>query len=72
MKTVIEEFDKYLAQRSCRFQAVVIGGAALIIMGVVDRTTEDVDCLFPIIPDAIKQASLDFAHAYPDFYLTDN
>lgn len=72
MKTVIEAFDQFLAQNDLQFHAIIIGGAALIAMGITNRTTEDVDCLSPKIPDEIKQASRNFAKEYPDFELIDN
>jgi hypothetical protein len=72
MNAVIEKFDEYLTRRDLRFQTVIIGGAALIVLGIVKRTTKDVDCLFPEIPDDIKQASRDFARENIDFDLIDN
>lgn len=72
MNAVLEKFDRYLAQRGLRFQSVIIGGAALIAMGVINRKTKDVDCLSPEIPDEIKQASRDFARENTDFDLIDN
>ena len=61
MDTAIREFDSYLASLVLRFQAVIIGGAALIVMGVIERVTDDVDCLDPVMPDAIKDAARRFA-----------
>lgn len=72
MDAVIAQFDNYLTRRSLRFHTVIIGGAALIAMGVITRATKDVDCLFPEIPDAIKQASRDFARENPTLDLPDN
>lgn len=72
MNDVIEKFDQYLLQRNLRFHAVIIGGAALIAMGVINRKTKDIDCLFPEIPAEIKQASREFAIEYPNFDLIDN
>lgn len=72
MKAVIEQFDHCLARRGLRFQTVIIGGAALIAMGVITRATKDMDCLFPEIPDEIKQASQDFARENPALDLVDN
>ncbi len=72
MNAIIEAFDRYLARRGLHFQTVIIGGAALIALGIVTRTTKDVDCLFPEIPDAIKQASKDFARENPSLDLIDN
>ena len=71
MKTTIELFDQFLAESGLRFQAVIIGGGALIIMGVINRRTKDIDCLDPIIPNEIKQAAEDFRAAYPDLHLWD-
>ncbi len=65
MNAIIEAFDSYLARRGLHFQTVIIGGAALIAMGIITRTTKDVDCLFPEIPDDIKQASIYFARENP-------
>ena len=64
MKEVIEAFDKYLLKKKLSFSAVVIGGAALQVMGKVERVTEDVDCLFPTIPEEIKLASREFAKSF--------
>ncbi len=72
MNTIIEEFDHYLVRRGLHFQTVIIGGAALIALGVVTRTTKDVDCLFPEIPAEIKQASQNFARENPSLDLIDN
>ncbi len=55
------EFDKFLKEEKLEFEAVVIGGAALIILEVIERATKDVDCLFPQIPPEIKEASKKFA-----------
>jgi hypothetical protein len=57
----IEGFDEYLGAKGLTFTATVIGGAALIVMEVLDRVTQDVDCLDPKLPEDIKRASVDFA-----------
>jgi len=74
MKEILEAFDQYLVKRNLHFSATIIGGAALIVLGIIDRTTHDVDCLDPKIPDEIKKASVDFAKSYSvdNFSLTDN
>ena len=61
MAEVIVAFDEYLGTRKLSFTGTIIGGAALIVMEVLDRATQDVDCLDPTIPDDIKQASITFA-----------
>ncbi len=56
----IAQFDAYLARRSLRLEAVVIGGAALGLLGVVSRQT-DVDILYPALQREILDAARDFA-----------
>ena len=61
---VIEKFDEYLTKNQMTFDAVVIGGAALSILGIISRQTQDVDILDPEIPEAIINASKNFAHEH--------
>ena len=53
----IEAFDLFLRDRGLRFDAVVIGGAALSLLGVVSRPTKDIDILVPEIPQEIHIAA---------------
>ena len=69
MKFVLIEFDKFLSLRNLKFQATVIGGAALSVMDVTDRVTKDVDLIDPKIPNEIKKASVDFIKNNPRFEL---
>lgn len=64
MRDIITAFDKYLAEQELTFNAIVIGGAAMILLKVTSRATRDVDCLDPEIPEAVKNASVQFAHHY--------
>ncbi len=57
----LKEFDAFLASEGVGFEAVVIGGAALHVLGVVTRTTEDVDVLVPRVPAEIADAAARFA-----------
>jgi hypothetical protein len=57
----ITAFDAHLAALGLRFEAVVIGGSALALLGVVARETRDVDVLAPALPAAIVQAARGFA-----------
>lgn len=59
----LREFDAFLAARGQRFDAVVVGGAALALLGVTDRETRDCDVLDPDIPDEVLAAAKDFAAA---------
>ncbi len=58
---IIKQFDKFLTQKGQRFDAVVIGGAALSILGIITRETRDVDVLYPGIPKDILSSSIEFA-----------
>jgi len=58
----LTRFDEYLAERGLRLEAVVIGGAALALLGVVSRPTRDCDILHPDLPADIKAAARAFAH----------
>jgi hypothetical protein len=60
---IIPAFDAFLAERGQRFEAVVIGSAALSLLGVVVRATDDCDVLDPVIPEAVLEAARDFAKA---------
>jgi len=41
----LEAFDAFLAQRGLHFEGIVVGGAALNLMGVIARATKDCDVL---------------------------
>jgi hypothetical protein len=50
-----------LAERALHLDAVVIGGAALNLLGVVSPPTKDCDILHPQLPAAIAEAARAFA-----------
>lgn len=60
-REILTDFDAYLQDQGLTFEGVIIGGAALILLGLVKRATQDMDCLDPTIPEDIKQASVAFA-----------
>jgi hypothetical protein len=60
-KETISAFDAFLAQRRLTLDAVVVGGAALGLLGVIKRETRDCDILHPALPDAIRKAAVEFA-----------
>ncbi len=64
MKALLMAFDSFLLKRGLEFQGTIIGGAALLVMGVIDRATEDVDCLEPTLSPDIKAAATAFRSAY--------
>jgi hypothetical protein len=65
----IKEFDEFLLHKGLKFEAIIIGGAALTILNVITRMTEDVDCIDPEIPLEIKNASIDFIKQNPHYGL---
>ncbi len=60
-KETIKLFDDFLDQRGLSLNAVVVGGTALSLLGVVSRQTRDCDVLDPQIPEDVKSAARDFA-----------
>ena len=60
-KETIEQFDDYLAEQGLSLSAVVVGGAALGLLGVVSRQTQDCDIIYPQLPEVIRAASSRFA-----------
>lgn len=60
-RATIEAFDLHLAGVGLRFEGVIIGGSALVLLGVVSRNTKDVDVLVPRVPPVIANAARDFA-----------
>ena len=62
-REMLAKFDEYLSIKGLHFDAVVIGGAALALLGVITRETQDCDVLDPSIPQDIADAARDFSHA---------
>lgn len=60
-RTTLERFDVYLDGLGLEFDAVVIGGAALALLGVVTRTTKDCDILHPALSPEVRAAAAAFA-----------
>ena len=60
-RTTIAAFDAFLARRGLSLEAVVVGGTALGLLGIVSRPTRDCDVLHPRVPDAIRVAAREFA-----------
>ena len=58
---IIASFDTYLAEQSLNFEAIVVGGAALALLGIITRTTRDVDLLTSPIPPIILRHAKEFA-----------
>lgn len=60
-RETLTAFDDFLTKRRVRLEAVIIGGAALSLLGIVSRPTKDCDVLHPRIPDEVQLAARDFA-----------
>jgi hypothetical protein len=60
-RPTIEAFDAHLAGVGLRLEAVVIGGSALALLGVIARPTRDFDILAPPLPADIVEAARVFA-----------
>ena len=69
MTHVIEEFDKFLTSKNLKFEATILGGAALNILRITSRFTSDVDCITPNLPKEIKEASSEFQKMRKDLKL---
>jgi hypothetical protein len=62
-RSTLQTFDAYLFERRLELEAVVIGGAALALLGVVSRPTKDCDVLAPPLTSALRVAAREFAEA---------
>jgi hypothetical protein len=62
-RPTIEAFDSHLAALGLRLEAVLIGGSALALLGVIARQTRDFDILAPVLPPEIAGAAREFARA---------
>jgi hypothetical protein len=58
---LLPSFDHHLAARNLTFEAVLVGGTALALLGLIARETRDCDVLEPELPADILAASRAFA-----------
>jgi hypothetical protein len=58
---MMKAFDRHLAECGLEFSGVVVGGTALVLLGIVARATNDCDVLYPKIPEEIAAAARAFA-----------
>src|SRR5205807_5656978 len=61
LRETLSAFDRHLLERGLRFEGIVVGGAALNLLGVIWRATKDCDILHPPLPEAIQAAARAFA-----------
>ncbi len=60
-RPTLEEFDVHLQDAGLRLEATVIGGAALVLLGLTDRQTRDVDILQPELSTEVSETARVFA-----------
>jgi hypothetical protein len=60
-RPTISAFDHWLHERILRLDTVVVGGSALVLLGVTDRQARDVDVLVPDLADDVREAARSFA-----------
>lgn len=60
-RETLSAFDRYLAGKALLFEGVLVGGAALNLLGVVSRPTKGCDILYPTLPEEIQAAARSFA-----------
>ena len=58
---VIPLFDSYLADHDLSLEGILVGGAALALLGVISRETRDFDLVEPELPEFVKDAAKAFA-----------
>jgi hypothetical protein len=63
-KEIIPKFDEFLTTNHLMFEGVAIGGAALVVLDITQRSTRDVDLLETEIPEAISKAAHEFANLH--------
>ncbi len=58
---IIPRFDAFLEEQGLSLDAVIIGGTALGLLGVISRQTRDCDVLYPALSEPIRWAAAAFA-----------
>ena len=59
--TTFPQFDHLLAERGLSLEAVLTGGAALALLGIINRETRDCDLLEPELTPELQEAAQQFA-----------
>lgn len=60
---IIPLFDTFLDGRGLKLEAIVTGGAALALLGIINRETRDCDLIAPELSVEVQAASVAFAEA---------
>lgn len=64
---IIPLFDRYLGDREIAFEAIVVGGTALALLGLIARETRDCDVIEPHLPETLLETSRAFAKDLVDY-----
>jgi len=60
-REILADFDQFLVERGLVLDAVVVGGTALVLLGIISRATKDVDVLYPNLSPDVIGAAREFA-----------
>ena len=63
---LLPQVDRFLAERGLRLDAVVAGGTALALLGIIQRETRDCDLLEPPLTEDLLRAAAAFATTLRD------
>ena len=58
---IIPRFDEFLADRGLTLEAIVVGGTALALLGIILRETRDCDVIEPELTGDIREGAQTFA-----------
>lgn len=58
---IIPRFDAYLVSRGLSLEAIATGGAALALLGIIQRETRDCDLIEPELSASMRSAAMAFA-----------
>lgn len=61
---IMNDFDAFLLSKKLQFEGIAVGGSALILLGVIDRATRDLDLVNQSIPEAILEAAKQFSQLH--------
>lgn len=61
---IVKEFDLYLHSQGYFYEAIIVGGTSLSLMGLIERLTRDIDVLDSSIPFAIEIAANAFGDRF--------
>ncbi|NBQ33574.1 MAG: hypothetical protein EBU21_16760 [Proteobacteria bacterium] len=60
-REILADFDQFLVERGLVLDAVIVGGTALVLLGIISRATKDVDVLYPNLSPDVIGAAREFA-----------